>query len=173
MRVAPKLTAPAAAPIAGQPPIKFHPERVVAIGASTGGVAAIQKVVASLGANSPPIVIAQHMPPGYTQRFAERLSKATAFDVREATDGLEIKPGASSSRRVAGISRSSRPSTVSRAGWMTDRSSQATNLRRCAVFRSMAKAVGKAGVGVILTGMGRDGADGLLEMRKAGARDRC
>ncbi|MGL4975623.1 MAG: chemotaxis protein CheB, partial [Bosea sp. (in: a-proteobacteria)] len=89
-RVAPKLDARQAGATV---PLNLARDKVVAIGASTGGVAAIQRVLAGLGSLPLPILITQHMPAGYTKRFAERLQQTTAFTVKEAQDGDTLAPG--------------------------------------------------------------------------------
>ncbi len=148
----------------------FRPgNRIVAIGSSTGGVEALLTILARFPRNCPPTLITQHMPASFTRNFAERLNKVCLPDVREAVDGAPIEPG-----RVYIAPGGDRHLTL--AGNVT---------RRCALvegplqsghrpsvdrlFGSVAWLAGPAAVGVILTGMGRDGAEGLLAMRAAGA----
>ena len=144
-------------------------ERLVAIGASTGGVEALKKVLMHIPADCPPIVVTQHMPPRFTAAFAERLNRECPMRVSEATHNEIIEAG------HVYIAPGSHHLEVVRAG----------NEYRCALsesapvsghrpsvdvlFRSVAKVAGKAAVGSILTGMGKDGAEGLLAMRQAGA----
>ena len=148
----------------------FRPDgRVVAIGSSTGGVEALLSVLSAFPANCPPTVITQHMPGTFTKSFAERLNRACAANVAEATDGapldvgqIYLAPGGETHLQIAGTAH------------MRCRlnAEPAVNGHRPSVdvlFESVARAAGKAALGVILTGMGRDGAQGLLSMRRAGA----
>ncbi len=148
----------------------FRPDgRLVAIGSSTGGVEALLTVLSAFPANCPPTVITQHMPGTFTRSFAERLNKVCAADVSEAVDGaplgvgkIYLAPGGESHLQVVG-------STSLRCRLSHE---AAVNGHRPSVdvlFDSVSKASGKAALGVILTGMGRDGAQGLLAMRQAGA----
>jgi two-component system chemotaxis response regulator CheB len=143
--------------------------RVVAIGASTGGTEAIAEVVSGLPAGGPPVVIVQHMPPGFTARFAERLDLIAQVRVREARDGDRLEPG------HVYIAPGQKHLLVHRGpGGLECQLSEGppVNRHRPAVdvlFRSVAGAVGGAAVGVLLTGMGDDGARGLHELREAGA----
>ncbi|MGG7567584.1 protein-glutamate methylesterase/protein-glutamine glutaminase [Rhodovulum sp. DZ06] len=142
---------------------------LIAIGASTGGVAALSRVLSELPRTCPPIVIAQHMPPDYTGRFSNRLAEQLGRDVAEAKDGEIIGQGA------VRIAPGDYHLEVHRAGPKARLSlSQGPPVsgHRPSVdvlFRSVARAYGADAVGVILTGMGRDGAEGLREMRQAGA----
>ncbi len=143
--------------------------RVVAIGSSTGGVEALLTILSRFPADCPPTVITQHMPPNFTRSFAERLDKLCAPKVMEAFDGASIgpgcvylAPGGSQHLRVAGESKL--------RCVLTDGPPESGHRPSVDVlFNSVAKSAGAASVGVILTGMGRDGAEGLLAMRKAGA----
>jgi two-component system chemotaxis response regulator CheB len=142
--------------------------RIVAIGSSTGGVEALLTVLSAFPANCPPTVITQHMPGTFTKSFAERLNRTCAAHVSEATDGavlepgqIYLAPGGDSHLQVVGT-------TQSRCRLVAE---PAVNGHRPSVdvlFQSLAKTAGKASVGVILTGMGRDGAQGLLAVRQAG-----
>lgn len=144
-------------------------ERIVAIGASTGGVEALKSVLMRLPADCPPVLVTQHMPPRFTAAFAERLNRECPMRVSEAkhNDPIEaghvyIAPGAFHLELV-------------RAGGhfhcaLSD--APAVSGHRPSVdvlFSSFARVAGKSAVGAILTGMGKDGAEGLLAMRKAGA----
>lgn len=143
--------------------------RVVAIGSSTGGVEALLTILSRFPADCPPTVITQHMPPNFTRSFAERLDKLCAPKVMEAFDNAPIgpgcvylAPGGSQHLRVAGESKL--------RCVLTDGPPESGHRPSVDVlFSSVAKSAGAASVGVILTGMGRDGAEGLLAMRKAGA----
>lgn len=143
--------------------------KIVAIGASTGGTEAIREIVSSLPANCPGTVIVQHMPPGFTRSFAERLNKDCRPVVKEASGGEVVSPG-----NVL-IAPGNIHLVIRRQGadYLTElREGPHVKFQRPSVdvlFNSVAKAAGPNAVGVILTGMGDDGADGLLEMRKAGA----
>jgi two-component system, chemotaxis family, protein-glutamate methylesterase/glutaminase len=147
-----------------------HDGRVVAIGASTGGVEALIAVLKEFPANCPPTVITQHMPANFTRSLAQRLDRICAPSVSEAIDGAALEqgriylaPGGAAHLEIVGARRLH---CRLRAG-------EAINGHRPSVdalFASVGRAVGEKGVGVILTGMGRDGAAGLLEMRNAGAR---
>ena len=144
-------------------------QHIVAIGASTGGTEALRSILFHLPADMPPVVIVQHMPKGFTEAFAERLDKNSAMHVVEATDRVRLQPG------LAVLARGDMHLSVEKqgAGWVArSRSGPLVCRHRPSVevlFRSMSKAVGPAGVGVILTGMGADGADGLLTLHQAGA----
>lgn len=142
---------------------------VLAIGSSTGGVEALMTILANFPASCPPTVITQHMPATFTKSFAARLDKISGAHVTEAKDGdrllpghVYVAPGGDQHMEVAGVSQ---PVVRLRAG-------EPVNGHRPSVdvlFESVAK-LNRPSVGVILTGMGRDGAAGLLTMRKSGAR---
>lgn len=157
--------------------------RVVFIGASTGGTEAIKAVLQHLPAGMPPILIVQHMPEMFTQAFAARLDKLCALNVKEAEEGDVVKrgwvyvaPGHShlSLRRVAqGAGAGGSVGIGVGLGLQCVLSrSEPVNRHRPSVdvlFQSAAQHLGAAAVGVLLTGMGKDGAEGLLTMRRAGA----
>jgi two-component system chemotaxis response regulator CheB len=165
-RVRPRQSSPAIKPAADFAPSN----KIVAIGASTGGVEALMAVVEHLPANCAPTVITQHMPATFTASFAERMNRASAAEIAEARDGapllpgkVYLAPGGASHLRIGG------------AGPYVCRVSPGdlVNGHRPSVdvlFSSVASVARGRAVGVILTGMGRDGAQGLLEMRQAGAR---
>lgn len=144
--------------------------KIVAIGSSTGGVEALIAVLQKFPANCPPTVITQHMPPTFTRSFAERLNRLCAPVVEEATDGARLEIGkvylAPGGERHLQVSNTSAPCCrlVERAPVNGHRPSVDV------LFDSVAELAGRNAVGVILTGMGRDGAAGLLKMRHAGAR---
>jgi two-component system, chemotaxis family, protein-glutamate methylesterase/glutaminase len=149
---------------------RAHPKALVAIGASTGGVEALRAVITALPAGMPPIVITQHMPAGFTARFAQRLDEASALKVFEASDGHVMRPG-----EVAIAPGNLHLSVkASAAGYVCQvRDGDAVSGHRPSVdvlMQSVAEAGGREAVGGILTGMGRDGARGLLAMRQAEAR---
>lgn len=144
---------------------------VLAIGASTGGVEALLTILSGFPANCPPTLITQHMPATFTASFAKRLDRACAASVTEAVDGAMLRagqvylaPGGATHLELAGKA----------GGWRCRLTSAAlVNGHRPSVdvlFDSVAAIAGARATGVILTGMGRDGARGLMAMRQAGAR---
>lgn len=144
-------------------------EKLVAIGASTGGVEALKTVLMDLPAQCPPIVVTQHMPPRFTAAFAERLNRECPMKVSEAKHNDAIEPG---HVYIAPGSHHLEVVRVSGQYRCTLSEGPAVSGHRPSVdvlFRSVAQTVGRAAVGAILTGMGKDGAEGMLEMRKAGA----
>ncbi len=146
--------------------------RVLALGASTGGVEALISVLSRLPANAPPTVITQHMPASFTRSFADRLDRLCAMHVSEAVDGAPLESGRA---YVApgGVAHLSISSSTNGALRCRVKSGDLVNGHRPSVdvlFESVAATVGERAVGVILTGMGRDGARGLLALREAGAR---
>lgn len=156
-------------PPAGGEAMTRTTERVVAIGTSTGGTQALEAVLAGLPRVSPGIVIVQHMPEKFTAAFAARLDSICQLEVREACNNDRILPGR------ALIAPGGRHMLLRRHGaqyFVEVIDGPLVNRHRPSVdvlFRSVAKCAG-ANVGVIMTGMGDDGAAGLLEMRHAGAR---
>jgi two-component system, chemotaxis family, protein-glutamate methylesterase/glutaminase len=144
-------------------------ERIVAMGASTGGTEALAQILGALPTEAPGIVIVQHMPEQFTAAFAKWLDTNCAIHVKEAADGDRVKRG------WAFVAPGNRHSTIRRAsGHLTIQVSDGPLVSRHrpsvnALFRSVAQTAGDSALGVILTGMGDDGADGLLEMRAAGA----
>lgn len=144
-------------------------DKIVAIGSSTGGTEAVREILTRLPADSPGIVIAQHIPPLFSRSFAERLDRASAVSVCEASDGQQILPG------HAYVAPGDRHLRVGRNGarYICELSEEdPVNRHRPSVdvlFDSVAEKVGGNALGVILTGMGADGARGLKRMRDAGA----
>ena len=144
-------------------------QHVIAVGASTGGPEALATLLQRCPPDSPPIVIVQHMPVGFTKAFADRLSGSCAVRVAEAEDGEPLTVG------CALIARGDTHLTVRAAGsgWIVRYADQTPVNRHCpsvdVLFDSVALTVGTSAVGVLMTGMGRDGADGLLGLRQAGA----
>ncbi|MCK8067268.1 chemotaxis response regulator protein-glutamate methylesterase [Cobetia sp. 1CM21F] len=159
---------PSAAAAASRRPL-LSSEKLIAVGASTGGTEAIRAVLQSLPADAPAILVTQHMPPGFTRSFAERLNGLCRIAVKEAAHGERILPG------HAYIAPGDAHLTLSRSGAnyvVTLDQRPPVNRHRPSVdvlFDSVARVAGRNAVGVILTGMGRDGARGLLQMREAGA----
>lgn len=143
--------------------------RVVAIGSSTGGVEALLTMLQTFPANCPPTVITQHMPAGFTTSFAARLNNSCAPQIAEATDGAVLEPGkiylAPGGPAHLEIMGSSRFVCRLCVGDLVGGHRPSVDV----LFESVARSCGAAAVGVILTGMGRDGAKGLLAMREAGA----
>ena len=145
-------------------------DRIVAIGASTGGTEAIYEVLRGFRRDIPGVVIVQHMPPGFTKMFAERLNNQCEVAVKEAQTGDKVLPG---QVLIAPGDRHMRLLKVGDTYQVECRGNDKVNGHCPSVevlFNSVAKAAGRNAVGVILTGMGGDGAKGLLEMRKAGAQ---
>lgn len=142
---------------------------IVAIGASTGGTDAIECVVSAFPAGMPPVVIVQHMPPVFTKMFADRLNKSSKITVREAADGDRLTQGLcliGAGGLQLEVKRDSKGYYVKcYAGEKVSGHCPSVDV----MFSSVAEAAGKKAVGAILTGMGADGAKGLLKMRAAGA----
>jgi two-component system, chemotaxis family, protein-glutamate methylesterase/glutaminase len=149
---------------------RFVPNgRIVAIGSSTGGVEALLTILSRYPANCPPTVITQHMPAAFTKSFAERLNRACAAEVSEAWDGAPLQtgkvylaPGGATHLEVAGQS----PRCILREGDLVNGHRPSVDK----LFFSVAHTIGAKAVGVILTGMGRDGAAGLKAIRDEGGR---
>lgn len=143
--------------------------RLIAIGASTGGTRALEDVLTVLPADTPGIVIVQHMPSGFTASFAQRLNSVCKMEVREAKAGDRVVPG------LCLIAPGGKHMMVRRSGvevTVRIKDGPPVNFHRPSVsvlMHSVAEEVGQNAVGAILTGMGGDGADGLLAMREAGA----
>jgi two-component system chemotaxis response regulator CheB len=152
-----------------QLPAHVREKMLVAIGASTGGTEAVKDVLAGLPEDMPPIVITQHMPPLFTTSYAQRLDRSCALRVIEAQGGERLEPG------CAYLAPGHSHLRVSRRGglYYTELSqAEPVNRHRPSVdvmFDSVVASHGARSIGVILTGMGRDGAAGLLALRQAGA----
>jgi two-component system chemotaxis response regulator CheB len=161
--------APASAPAPNFNNPLLSTEKLIIVGASTGGTEAIREVLVPLPPDAPAVLIAQHMPPGFTKSFAQRLNGLCRITVKEAEHGERVLPG------HAYIAPGHAHLLLARSGanYIAHLSDDPpVNRHRPSVdvlFRSAAQHAGKNAVGVILTGMGRDGAAGLLEMKKAGA----
>jgi two-component system chemotaxis response regulator CheB len=150
-------------------PALYKTDGIIAIGASTGGPAAVAELLATLPRNLPPVVVVQHMPAVFTQHFANRLNQECAMEVKEAVDGDELLPG-----RVL-IAPGNFHMTVCRSkGPLAVRIAQGPPVcfSRPSVdvlFSSVAAVAKAKAVGILLTGMGGDGARGMLELHKQGA----
>jgi two-component system chemotaxis response regulator CheB len=170
-RIRPRTLLPGAAPTAL--PALRNPltssEKLIIVGASTGGTEAIREFLMQMPSDCPGILIAQHMPEGFTTSFARRLDSLCKISVREAAGDERVLPG------HAYIAPGHSHLLLARSGanYVTRiEQSEPVNRHRPSVdvlFRSAAVAAGKNAVGVILTGMGKDGAAGMLEMKNAGA----
>jgi two-component system chemotaxis response regulator CheB len=169
IQVAPKLTADAILPKPGAFAMIETTEKVVAVGASTGGTEALRIFLEALPADSPGVVIVQHMPEKFTASFAERLNQLCRVTVKEAADGDSVVRG------QALIAPGNRHMLLKRSGaryFVEIRDGPLVSRHRPSVdvlFRSTARYAGKNAVGVIMTGMGDDGSHGMLEMKQAGA----
>lgn len=142
---------------------------LIAIGASTGGVEAIRAVLSTIPPDCPPIVIAQHMPAGFTTRFAARLDELSEVRVVEAEDRMPLEPGHAYVARGDWHLRVERSSGQLKCRLSQDELTSGHRPSVDVLFESVAQTVGAMAVGAILTGMGRDGARGLKKMRDAGA----
>jgi two-component system chemotaxis response regulator CheB len=167
---APAPTPPArtSPPLAASTPLCA--ETILAIGASTGGTEAISAVLSRLPASTPGTLIAQHIPPEFSRAFANRLNETCPMEVREAQDGDALRPG------LALVAPGDFHLVARRAGghfFVNVKTGPRVCYQRPSVdvlFHSVAETAGARAVGVLLTGMGSDGAQGLLRMRQAGAR---
>lgn len=167
----PKLRAPrmSVAPSARRLSVEKAQQSLIAIGASTGGPEAVRVLLSALPRDAPPVLVAQHMPAGFTRAFANMLDRECGIEVREAAAGDLVKPG------LALIAPGGRHLTLRRAAghFIADiTSGPLVSRHRPSVdvlFESVAKEVGSAAVGVLLTGMGDDGARGLMSLKQVGA----
>jgi two-component system chemotaxis response regulator CheB len=168
-KVEPKLTADAIMPAAGTHAMYQTTERIVAIGTSTGGTQALEAVLTALPRVCPGIVVVQHMPEKFTASFAARLNGLCEIEVREAKNNDRVIPG------LALIAPGGKHMLLKRSGayyHVEVVDGPVVNRHRPSVdvlFRSVAKFAGKNATGIIMTGMGDDGARGLKEMHDAGA----
>ncbi|HEX9242481.1 MAG TPA: chemotaxis response regulator protein-glutamate methylesterase [Anaeromyxobacter sp.] len=166
----PRLDAGAVVPKRAPPVIRETTHKVVVVGASTGGTEALRELLEAMPPDAPGIAIVQHMPEVFTAQFAKRLDQTCRIEVKEAQTNDRLVSGR------ALIAPGNRHLVVRRSGahYFADVvDGPPVSLHRPSVnvlFRSAAQAAGSNAVGVILTGMGDDGAEGLAELRKAGAR---
>lgn len=165
-----KLTADAVLPPPTSRAMSRTTEKVVCIGASTGGTEALREVLTALPANAPGIVVVQHMPEAFTKAFAKRLNGLCEVDVKEAEDGDPVLRGhvliAPGGRHMMLERQGARYHVSIKDGPLVSRHRPSVDV----LFRSAARAAGSNAIGVIMTGMGDDGARGLLEMKEARAR---
>jgi two-component system chemotaxis response regulator CheB len=171
MRAFPAMDFTAAAPPPAPPPPKgLVTSAIIALGASTGGTEALRAILERLPADAPGIVVVQHMPEAFTAAFARRLDQCCRMLVKEAESGDEILAGrvlvAAGNRHLVVHRQGKRYFAEVNNGPLVSRHRPSVNV----LFRSVAAAAGPNAVGALLTGMGDDGADGLLEMKRAGAR---
>lgn len=168
--VEPKLSADAILQKRKGPSHLKTTEKIIALGASTGGTEAIKEVLMRMPADSPGIVISQHIPEAFSKPFAERMNKMSAMTVYEAVDGQQILPGhvyiAPGNRHLIVERSGARYICKLNDGPVVNRHKPSVDV----MFRSVAQNVGSNAVGVILTGMGADGAAGLKEMLESGAK---
>lgn len=158
-----------AVPTSAPPTTPAAQQRVIGIGASTGGVEALRDLLTPLPPHMPPILIAQHMPPGFTETFARRLDTLCRIHVKQAEDNEVVRTG------VAYIAPGGRHLVLARRGagyQLRVTEDPPVNRHRPSVdtlLRSIARAAGQQAIGVMLTGMGGDGAEAMLEMSQCGA----
>jgi len=165
----PRLTADAVLPHKRKSLAAGLPNGVIAVGASTGGTEALRVFLSALPTNCAPVVVVQHMPEVFTRAFADRLNNECAIQVQEARDGDRLQTGqaliAPGNRHLL-VNRSHEELVVQiKDGPLVSRHRPSVDV----LFRSVAISVGSKAVGVIMTGMGDDGAQGLCEMKEAGA----
>lgn len=164
-----KLNADAVLPLRAKPREWRCSHGLIAVGASTGGTEALRVLLAAMPPDCPPIVVVQHMPENFTRAFANRLNQDCAIEVSEAKDGVQLRNG------MALIAPGNYHTLVNRngSGFIVNiMDGPLVSRHRPSVdvlFRSVAVSAGRNAVGVIMTGMGDDGAQGLREMKDAGA----
>jgi two-component system chemotaxis response regulator CheB len=161
----------AASPVAGLG--RLSTEKIVFIGASTGGTEATKEVLMALPADAPAVVITQHMPPGFTTSYANRLDGLCRISVREARDGERVLPG-HAYIAPGGLHLSVERSGANYIARVQD--GEPVNRHKPSVevlFKSAARVVGPNAIGIMLTGMGADGAKAMREMRDAGSYNLC
>lgn len=164
-----RTSSPAVSVCSTKLPFNSLSSTIIGIGASTGGTEATLSVLKKLPASMPGIVITQHMPEGFTAMYAERLNRLCALEVKEAQNGDEIRPGRA---LIAPGSLQMEVVHTPRGYAVRCYPGERVNGHRPSVdvlFSSIANNVSVKKVGIIMTGMGRDGAEGLLQMRKKGA----
>ncbi len=167
--IAPKLTADAI--LESRSGNILSTQNVVAIGTSTGGTHALEEILTSLSPSCVGIVVVQHMPKAFTAAFAQRLNGLSQVEVKEGEDGDEVRPGRviiapGGVHMMVETKNMGLPFIRLKDGPLVSRHKPSVDV----LFRSVAKSVGKKALGIIMTGMGDDGAAGLKEMRDAGAQ---
>ncbi len=144
-------------------------DTIIALGASTGGTEALEKVIRGFPADTPPVIVVQHMPAGFTKLYSERLNKSCKMEVKEAENGDRLQRGLV----IIGAGEHHLRLCKDARGYFVSSKPGDKVSGHCpsvdVMFTSVAETAGANAIGAILTGMGRDGADGLLKMRKAGA----
>jgi len=169
MVVQPKLSADVIIPKARPDSVLTTTEKVVAVGASTGGTEALKTFLESMPGNCPGIVIVQHMPEGFTSAFSRRLDSLCQITVKEAANNDTVLPGhaliAPGNHHLLLKRSGARYFVEIKDGPLVSRHRPSVDV----LFRSAARYAGRNAIGVIMTGMGDDGAKGLLEMKEAGA----
>lgn len=144
-------------------------ETLIALGASTGGTEALEQVIKHFPKDTPPVIIVQHMPAGFTKLYAERLNRSCMMEVKEAEDGDRLRSGLI----IIGAGEHHLRLCKDSRGWYVSSKPGEKVSGHCpsvdVMFTSVAEVAGPQAIGAILTGMGRDGADGLLKMRQRGA----
>ncbi len=170
-RIVRPASPPASQTVKAPAPLMQTTHQILAVGASTGGTNAIEQVLTRLPANTPGTVIVQHMPEAFTAAFAQRLNKICPMEIREAKNNDTVSPG------TALIAPGNQHMILRRSGaryHVVVKDGPPVHHQRPSVdvlFRSVAKQAGRNAVGVILTGMGADGAQGMLAMRESGSRN--
>ena len=169
LTVAPRNTADVVLTLGRVSRHRIAGDKIIAVGASTGGTEALREFLQAMPADCPGIVIVQHMPEVFTRAFADRLNRDCTIAVKEAADGDQILNGraliAPGNHHLLVHSSASGYVAQVTDGLLVSRHRPSVDV----LFRSVAKSAGSNAVGVIMTGMGNDGAQGLLEMRNCGA----
>jgi len=169
LAVVPKHSADSILPPSGPRALRTT-ERIIALGASTGGTEAIKEVLMGFPPDSPGVVITQHIPAAFSGPFAKRMNACCQLTVTEAQDGQQILPGhayiAPGDRHLLVVRDGARYVCLLDSGPEVNRHKPSVDV----LFRSVAQNAGRNAIGVLLTGMGKDGARGLREMRDAGSR---
>lgn len=144
-------------------------EAIIALGASTGGTEALEQVIRFFPEDTPPVIVVQHMPAGFTKLYADRLNNSCKMEVKEAVDGERLRRGLV----IVGAGEHHLRLCKDRQGYYISSKPGEKVSGHCpsvdVMFSSVAEVAGPLSIGAILTGMGKDGAEGLLKMRQAGA----
>lgn len=144
-------------------------EAIIALGASTGGTEALEQVIRIFPEDTPPVIVVQHMPAGFTKLYADRLNNSCKMEVKEAVDGERLRRGLV----IVGAGENHLRLCKDRQGYYISSKPGEKVSGHCpsvdVMFSSVAEVAGAQSIGAILTGMGKDGAEGLLKMRQAGA----